>query len=110
MTQLVRIETLALDDRPRERMWRRGVHALGDEELLAVVLGTGVRGRPARAIAAAMVATAGGIAALSRASPRELAQVPGIGDAGAARIAAAFELGRRAVDSAPRLARLVGPD
>jgi DNA repair protein RadC len=104
MTQLIVIE------RPRERMWHSGAHALADEDLLAAVVGTGVRTRSARAIAAALVAATGGLAALSRASPRELAQVVGIGEAAAARIAAAFELGRRAVESAPQLQRLLGPD
>jgi DNA repair protein RadC len=98
------------EDLPRERVWRRGVHVVADEELLAIVLGTGVRDRPARAIAAALVAGAGGLATLSRASPRELSQVIGIGDARAARIASAFELGRRAIDADPRLERLGGPE
>lgn len=85
-------------ERPRERMLRTGATALGDEELLAMVLGTGVRDHPVLAVAATLVRTAGGVGPLSRASPRELAQVTGIGAARATRVAAAFELGRRAVD------------
>lgn len=64
-----------------------------------MVLGTGVRHRPARAVAAELVRTAGGVGALSRSSARELAQVAGVGAARAARVAAAFELGRRALDA-----------
>lgn len=86
-----------IEERPRERLWRTGTDTIGDEELLAVVLGTGVRDHPARAVAEALVRTAGGVGPLSRASPRELAQITGIGAARAARVAAAFELGRRAV-------------
>lgn len=86
------------DDRPRERLFRRGATASCDEDLLAVLLGTGVRAHSARAIADALVASSGGLAALSRASPHELAQAMGVGMARAARIAAAFELGRRAVE------------
>jgi DNA repair protein RadC len=89
-------------DRPRERLWYRGVQALGDDELLALVLGTGVRARPARAVAQSLVESVGGIVALSRASARELAQVIGVGTARATRIAAAFELGRRAMESEVR--------
>lgn len=37
--------------------------------------------------------------ALSRASPREVSQVLGVGNVRAARVVAAFELGRRAVES-----------
>ena len=87
-----------VQQRPRERLLRNGSAELGDEELLALILGTGVRNRPARTLAAELVTSAGGVSALSRASPHELAQVSGIGSARAARVAAAFELGRRAVD------------
>lgn len=87
-----------LTDKPRERLWRCGAAALGDAELIALVLGAGVRGRPALEVAADLVRTVGGIAPLSRASPHELAQFTGIGPARAARLSAAFELGRRAVE------------
>src|SRR5215510_11042007 len=85
-------------DRPRERLWHRGVHRIGDEELLSLLVGSGVRARPALAVASELVKASGGVVALSRASPRELAQVRGVGAARAARIAAAFELGRRALE------------
>jgi len=84
-------------DRPRERLWLRGVEHVGDEELLSLVLGTGVRARPALVVASELVKASGGVVALSRASPRELAQVTGVGTARAVRVAAAFELGRRAL-------------
>jgi DNA repair protein RadC len=87
-------------DKPRERLWRCGAQAIGDAELIALVLGTGVRDHPVLAVAAELVQSVGGIAALSRASPHELAQVTGVGMARAARLAAAFELGRRAVEVA----------
>lgn len=86
-------------ERPRERLLRCGPSELGDEELIALVLGTGVRDHPARAVALELVRSAGGVGPLSRSSVRELAQVTGIGSARAARVAAAFELGRRALDA-----------
>lgn len=88
-----------LDERPRERMLRTGTTELGDEDLIALILGTGVRDHPARAVALELVRSAGGVGPLSRATPRELAQIVGVGAARAARVAAAFELGRRAVDA-----------
>ncbi|MBL0214210.1 MAG: DNA repair protein RadC [Myxococcales bacterium] len=78
---------------------RCGPTELGDEELIALVLGTGVRDHPARAVALELVRSAGGVGPLSRSSVRELAQITGIGSARAARVAAAFELGRRALDA-----------
>jgi DNA repair protein RadC len=90
---------MTVDDRPRERMWRAGPQTIGDEELIAILLGTGVRAHSAREVAAEVVRSSGGVAAVSRATPRELAQVVGIGAARATRIVAAFELGRRAVEA-----------
>jgi DNA repair protein RadC len=86
-----------ITDKPRERLWRCGAQSIGDAELIALVLGTGVRDHPVLAVAADLVQSVGGVAALSRASPHELAQITGVGMARAARLAAAFELGRRAV-------------
>lgn len=67
------------------------------EELIAIVLGTGTRGRTATDIARDVLTRTGGLVAMSRAGPRELAGVPGIGEARGARLAAAFHLGRRAL-------------
>src|SRR5258706_1965130 len=88
----------ATSERPRERLWRDGTRAIGDGELVAIILGTGVRDHPSIAIAQELLRSTGGIAGLSRSSPRELAQVTGIGAARAARGAAAFQLGRRAIE------------
>jgi DNA repair protein RadC len=93
-------------DRPRERLWHHGVLTLGDAELLAIVLGTGIRARPALAVASDVITSAGGIAPLSRASPRELALTSGVGAARATQIAAAFELGRRAITHVQRRSTL----
>lgn len=67
-----------------------------DDELLALLLEVRARRTSSRAIASTLVASSGGLAALSRASPRELAQVRGVTPSSALRIAASFELGRRA--------------
>jgi DNA repair protein RadC len=85
-------------DLPRERLQRHGIHRLTDDELVALVLGTGTRGRPARMLARDVVRRAGGLAALSRATVAELVTGDGVGAARAAQLAAAFELGRRALE------------
>jgi DNA repair protein RadC len=84
-------------ERTRDRVWRRGTTALGDDELLAMVLGPGARSQPANAAALQLVQSVGSVVELSRATPRELA--PLVGTSRAARVAAAFELGRRAVQA-----------
>jgi DNA repair protein RadC len=82
----------------------------GDAELLSILLGTGNRKRAAVDVASDLVRITGSVAALSRASPRELAQVTGVSNARAERIAAAFELGRRAIASSHRRTTLTHPD
>jgi DNA repair protein RadC len=83
-------------DRPRERLARRGAEALGDAELLALVLSTGARGMGAHELAAALLSRFGSVAAIGRATVGELAGVAGIGAAKASSLVAGFELARRA--------------
>lgn len=88
---------LPVADRPREKLTRAGAWALGDTELVALVLGSGTSGRDALAVACAVMAAAGGTDGLMRLSLDELRRVPGVGSARAARLVAAVELGRRAL-------------
>jgi len=87
---------------PRDKLWSQGVDALSDAELVAVLLGSGVSGRPAIGIANNLCHWVGGVGALSIAEPAELASEKGVGPAGAARIVAGFALGRRANATAAR--------
>ena len=93
---------LSPDDRPREKLWRHGAAALGDNELVALVLGTGVGGGGALHVANMLLAARGGLHGLMRSSLDEMAQVAGIGHARVAQLAAALELGRRTLAQAPR--------
>lgn len=96
------MKSIAAHDRPREKLARAGAAALGDNELVAVVLGQGQARASALDLANAMLAAVGGIAGLARTAPDELRQVPGIGAARAAQVLAALELGRRSVLSTGR--------
>lgn len=82
-------------DRPREKLARAGVEALGDNELLALVIGAGTRARGALTVAQDLIAAADGLSGLARLAMGELEQVTGIGQSRAARVLAAVELGRR---------------
>ena len=95
------VRDLPAAERPRERLALRGPGGLSAAELLAVVFGTGGGGRGALELAELALARHGSLGALARASDAELAALPGIGPAKAARLAAAFELGRRAVADWP---------
>jgi DNA repair protein RadC len=95
------VRDLPAAERPRERLALRGPGGLSAAELLAIVCGTGSAGHGAHEVAELALARHGSLGALARASDAELAALPGIGGAKAARIAAAFELGRRAVADWP---------
>ncbi len=91
-----RLAGLAPEDRPREKLVARGAEALTDEELVAILLGTGRAGADVLETAREVLRGSGlrGLLARSeRGRVRELAR--GIGVAKACRIAAAAELARR---------------
>ena len=89
------MKDVALHDRPREKLQRLGAAALGDNELVAIVLGSGSRECGALELANRLLERAGGLHGLTRAALGELHLVPGVGDARAAQVLAAVELGRR---------------
>jgi len=89
------MKDVAPHDRPREKLERLGALALGDNELLALVLGSGSRGGDALALANRLIEQAGGLHGLTRIDSGQLRRVSGVGRARAAQIVAAVELGRR---------------
>jgi DNA repair protein RadC len=82
-------------DRPRERLAERGTDALGDRELLALLISTGVRGKGAHEVAEGLLDRFGSVTAIGRATVAELSAVAGIGTAKASSLVASFELARR---------------
>ena len=95
------VRDLPAAERPRERLALRGPGGLSAAELIALVLGTGGGGHSAIELGEALVRRHDSLRALARASDVELAGTPGLGQAKAARLAAAFELGRRSVADWP---------
>jgi DNA repair protein RadC len=91
------MKLLAPHDRPREKLARAGVAALGDNELVAVLLGTGTTTRDALTVAQDVLDVAGGVGGLPQLALDDLLRVSGVGRPRAARLLAAVELGRRAV-------------
>ena len=89
------MKEVAPHDRPREKLERLGAAALGDNELLALVLGTGSRHADALALANRLIEHVGGLHGLMRIDLGRLRGVAGVGPARAAQIVGAVELGRR---------------
>ena len=84
------------DDRPREKLYKRGCEQLSDAELLALLLQCGNKQRSAMELASELLAMAKhNLSELARMHPLQMARIKGIGKARAAQVMAALELGRR---------------
>ena len=99
--QPLMIKELPADERPREKMKERGAQALGNSELLTILLRTGTAAESALRLAENLLDRAGGLAGLGHATLGEVEQVRGIGEAKAITLLAALELGRRVDSLAP---------
>jgi DNA repair protein RadC len=84
---------LPAGERPRERMVKHGPEALSDQELLAILLNTGVRGKNVAVLSGELLERL----EQSRRIPavKELAQMTGLGVSKASAVVAMLEFGRR---------------
>jgi DNA repair protein RadC len=89
------MHSLTVGQGAREKLVERGVEALSDAELIALLLGTGTQAEPVSVLAERLLNDLGGLHRLARAGVQKLASVRGVGAGKSARIAAALELGRR---------------
>ena len=95
------MKAIAPHDRPREKLDRLGAAGLGDNELLAIIVGHGSRQISALDVANLVLDAAAGVHGLTRVSRDELGRVKGVWGAKAAQILAAVELGRRTLSRSP---------
>ena len=101
------MKAIAPHDRPREKLARLGARSLGDNELVAIVIGEGQARATALDLANTVLTSIGGIEGLARARHDDLVQIRGIGTARAAQVLAAVELGRRIIGRGSRERRQV---
>ena len=84
------------DDKPREKMVRKGKSILSNAELIAILIGSGSRDESAVELSKRILAAVNNnLNELGKLSIRQLMQFKGIGEAKAVTIAAALEIGRR---------------
>ncbi|HEY0491124.1 MAG TPA: DNA repair protein RadC [Telluria sp.] len=83
--------------RPRERLIRDGAPALSDQELLAVFLRVGIKGKSAVDLGCDLISRFGSLGGMFNASLREFAAVPGLGAAKYAQLQAVLELAQRVI-------------
>ena len=96
-----RITDLHESDRPRERLAALGPQALTNAELIAILVRVGVKGENAVSVGQRLLNKFGGLKGLHRAPFAELKKQHAIGEAKAAQIKAAIELGRRLTLESP---------
>ena len=106
------LPTIVDTDRPRERLWSLGPHALTTLELLAILIGTGTEGAGAAEVARRLLDRSdGSLRRLTQRPRAELLRSAGIGPTKAARLVAAFELAARlAREDRPAVVRIREPE
>ncbi len=90
------IKDWAEDDRPREKMLSKGIQALSNAELLAILIGSGTQNESALDLSKNILSSVNNnLNDLARLRIADLCKIKGIGNARAVTITAAIELGRR---------------
>ena len=97
----LRINELPASERPRERLKESGPASLSNSELLAIILRTGTAAENVLGLASRVLTRFGGLTGLARASFGELCAEKGVGQAKAAQLKAALELGQRLSSTQP---------
>jgi len=83
---------------PGGKLREEGADKLTDQELLAILISTGIKGKPAEKIAEEVVQKFGSIEELANQPLERLLEIKGLSDVKIIRIAAAFELARRIIE------------
>lgn len=91
-----KIQNIPEDDRPRERLQRHGPEAMSTSDLIAVILGSGMKGIPVLQLSQEIVSHFGSLEKLTEATIEEFCQIKGLGKAKAIQLKAAISLGMRA--------------
>ena len=80
---------------PGGKLRELGPKSLTDTELLAILISSGIKGRPAEKIAEEILANFGSFKGMANQPLQKLLEIKGLGDMKVIRIAAAFEIARR---------------
>ena len=95
-------------ERPREKLLARGAGSLSDAELIAVIMGSGIRGRSAVELARDLLDRFGGLRGLLEGDLERLCAAPGLGSARSAELKACLELGHRYLEARLRRGDVLG--
>src|SRR5699024_8857757 len=95
METSIKIKDVPMDERPRERLLQYGEAKLSNNELLAILIGSGTKNDSAIDLANRILMHFEGLKLLREATIEELTAIKGIGKAKGISILAALELGKR---------------
>lgn len=91
------IASWPVEDRPRERLLRQGPHSLTEAELVSILIRVGYKGTNAIELGRKILDHFGSLRKMLEAPLSALQDIKGLGSAKAAQLAAAIEIGRRAM-------------
>lgn len=89
------LKELPLSERPRERLMQYGPQVLSSSELIALILGSGTKGKSVLTLSQELLSQFGSLNHLLEASIEDLCQVKGLGKAKAIQLKAALTLANR---------------
>jgi len=102
---MTKLKDIPKFDRPREKFLEKGPDALNDSELLAILLGSGIKGTNVKVLAQKILKKFGDN--FLNASVDDLTQISGIGQAKALQISSALALTKRIFDKQNSLDNLI---
>lgn len=92
---MIEFKNIPDSDKPRERLYNLGSENLSDEELISIILKTGIKGISVKEVSLKLLESIGNIKKLKDIGINSLMNISGIGRVKAIELKAAIELGRR---------------
>jgi len=89
-----RLNEMYRDDKPREKMLKKGANALKKEELIAVILGSGIKGQDILELSKSITTLIDKIG-IDRVTINDLIKLKGVGEVKALQILASIEFAKR---------------
>ena len=93
------LRDLPKEEMPRERLLKYGEKSLSNEELIAIILRTGIKNKSAKDLAGYLLSSVKEINELRNIKINKLKEIKGLGDTKIITLIAALELGRRVYDN-----------
>ena len=103
MPMTIKIKDLPISERPYEKLINNGVSTLNNEELLAILIRTGTRGKSAKELANMLLKEITSINELANFDYSKISSINGLGNKKSCVILAAIELGRRVINYQPSI-------